>query len=95
MDGAAQKQLGLALVERNNPNFVETMRSRARVLARRNGAVTSDDLRGEAIALGVEPAHPNAWGAIFRGKEWALEGFEPSVHPSNHGRTIRRWSLRS
>lgn len=95
MDGMAQKQLGLDLVENNNQVFIGTMRSRARDLARRDGSVTTDDLRGEAIALGIEPEHPNAWGAIFKGREWQAVGYESSVHPSNHGRVIRRWSLKA
>lgn len=95
MDGAAQKQLGLDLVENNNQVFVQTMRSKARMLARQNGSVTSDDLRAEALACDLEPEHPNAWGSIFRGPEWEPLSFEPSTLPSNRGRIIRRWGLKA
>lgn len=95
MDGMAQKQLGLDLVENNNQAFIETMRSKARMLARRDGSVTTDCLRAIARDMGIEPDHPNAWGAIFKGGEWEQIGFESSVLPSNHGRIIRRWSLRA
>lgn len=93
MDGVAQKQLGLGLVENSNQVFVQTMRGVARMIARENGSVTSDDLRLRAREMGMEPEHPNAWGAIFKGREWSVVGFEASGYPTNHGRIIRRWSL--
>ena len=88
-----QKQLGLDLVEENNANFVETMRSEARMIARRQGYVTTDDLRPRAKALNMTPKSPNAWGAIFRGKEWKPKGMKKSAWVTNHGRKITIWIL--
>lgn len=37
----------------------------------------------------------NAAGSVFKGSEWEFVRFEPSTRPSNHGRIIRVWRLRS
>jgi len=87
------KQQGLNLVEENNANFVETMRSVARRLARHNGSVTTDDLRAEACRLNLKPESPNAWGSILRGKEWFPTGYIKSSWPTNHSRRITIWKL--
>ena len=89
--GKELKQLGLDLVEEHNKTFVELMREHAIALSRRHGRVTSDDLRAAAARSGIEPDHKNAWGAIFRGKNWKPLGFENSKIPSNHARVIRVW----
>lgn len=93
MGGQERKQMGLFQVAQNNQTFLETMRGYARMICRKNGSVTSDDLREKARDLDIEPTHPNAWGAVFKGGDWVVLGFEPSNWPSNHGRPIRRWTL--
>lgn len=94
MNGQTAKQLGLDLVESHGQTFVQTMRGFARMHCRNHGSVTSDDVREKAEQLGLEPHHQNAWGAIFRGSDWVELNFEPSTRPGNHGRTIRRWTLK-
>jgi hypothetical protein len=93
-EGEAARDEGVALVSENNPTFVEIMREAARVLARKNGSVCSDDLRAYAQMCGIEPEHQNAWGAIFRGQEWVVVGRRKSRLTSNHAREIRVWTLR-
>ena len=85
---------GIERVIGNNECFATTMRGIARIIARRRGIVTSDDLREIASQYGIQPNHENAWGGIFRGKEWVCAGFIKSKLPSNHARTIRTWRLR-
>jgi hypothetical protein len=36
----------------------------------------------------------NAWGSIFRGKEWECIGWRKSTRVSNHARAIRIWRLK-
>ena len=92
--GHKRKEAGLDSVEAHNPSFVEIMRNRAREIVAKTGRVTSDDLRRYARVNGIEPDHPNAWGAIFAGKDWVQIGRTKSTLTSNHAREIRIWALR-
>lgn len=92
--GNKHKEAGLDSVEEHNPSFVEIMRKRARELVAETGRVTSDDLRRYARVNGIAPDHPNAWGAVFGGKEWVQIGRMKSKLTSNHAREIRIWTLR-
>ena len=91
--GAARKEKGLDSVESHEATFVEKMRNRAVEIATESGTVTSDDLRRYAKAYGITPNHPNAWGAIFRGKLWRSVGRKKSTLTTNHSREIRVWAL--
>jgi hypothetical protein len=93
-NGENPKDTGIASVESHNPTFVEKMRARAIEVATSEGTVTSDDLRRYGKAYGIEPNHPNAWGAIFRGNLWRSVGRKKSTLNSNHSREIRVWSLK-
>ncbi len=89
-----ERDKGLDKVEGNNDSFVHRMRAHAKHIAQRTGHVTSDDLRRYASSHGLEPKHPNAWGAVFRGKQWICIGRRKSTLASNHAREIRIWGLR-
>ena len=86
---------GIESVISNNECFVATMRGCARIIARRKGAVSCDDLRQLAGEYGIQPNHENAWGGIFRGGEWVPVGRIKSKVPSNQAREIKTWALRS
>jgi len=90
--GEVEKASGLALVEMANQEFVDRMRAEAVRICDATGAVSTDDLRARAVALGIVPRHQNAWGAIFRGKAWRMVGRRKSAVPGNHAREIRVWS---
>ncbi len=92
--GREERDDGVMLVEHSNAVFIKMLRSVARQLSEYYGTVDSDDLRNWAFGVGAKPAHPNAWGAIFRGKEWIAVGYKTSTLASNHARTIRVWRLR-
>lgn len=92
-EGTALKEKGKDVVSSHAPSFLEIMRGVATVIAARKGRVTSDDLRLYATQNGIKPHHQNAWGAVFRGKEWRCGGFTRSTLTSNHARTIRVWQL--
>ena len=90
--GEFLKRKGLKQVEANNQRFVTVMRTIAVLHAIRcNSTVSSDALREYAHEAGVTPSHPNAWGAVFRHKNFGPAGFKVSEWPSNHARIIRRW----
>lgn len=95
MNGLAEKQFGLDLVESHNSYFVQAMREEAERVCRTEGSVTIDDLRPIAARRGLEPGHQNAWGAIFKGRRWHKLGYTQSTHPTNHGRAIAIWELRA
>ena len=93
-EGERQADAGIGRVKANNAEFIASMRRQARVVCQAFGFVCIDDLRKYADIIGVEPHHPNAWGAIFRSSEWVEIGMVKSKTVSNHGRTVRRWRMR-
>lgn len=94
LESIKRRDEGIDRVTNNNQVFIETMRSYARRIIRLSGSVTSDQLRSIAFQTGLEPSSHNAWGAIFRNKEFKAIGYCHSRIPSNHGRLIRRWGLK-
>lgn len=93
MDGDQRKQMGLFHVEQTQQVFLETMRSQARMVCRRQGFVTSDDLREFADSQNMAPRHKNAWGGVFRNGEFKCSGYVKSRWRSNNSRLIRQWIL--
>lgn len=91
--GQKARDDGIALVILNNQEFVATMKSVARRIARRSDRVSIDDLRLYAQKKNIIPHHPNAWGPIFHGKEWMCLGHKQSAFASNHAREIKIWCL--
>lgn len=83
---------GVKQVADNNKHFLTIARNVARRTAMRKGEITSDDVRKNCP---LEPLHPNAWGAVFKGKEWAFTGKYRTSHAvSRHGGLQRVWRLR-
>ena len=83
---------GIKQVARNNQHFLEVARYYARDQARRRGRITSDDVRK---ACPLDPLHPNAWGSVFKSKEWMWTGeYRQSHAVSRHGGMQRVWRLR-
>lgn len=68
----------------------------ARHLALMNGRVTADDVVATCADRGVDLPRMlgNAMGALFRGAEWEMVGYEKSERVSRHGNVIRVWRLR-
>lgn len=89
--GLRLKERGLDAVEHTNLKWVDMMRNQAKYLSLALGAVDADDIRDYAKKTGLQPEHPNAYGAVFRGKGWKAIGWVQSRHASNHGRSIRVW----
>ena len=93
----SEKQFGLDLVEESNPNFIETMRSQARMFSRRNGSVTADELRqwyeeNKVAKQLPEPTSFKAMGAVFRGKNWVCVGYKKTAQVAAHRRPIGVWT---
>ena len=87
--GLRLKESGLDSVEQNNLTWVERMRLWAKIHADIHGSVSADDVR--RLAKDDEPDHPNAYGSIFRPKEWRCVGRKVSETASCHGREIKVW----
>jgi len=92
--GEQAKIYGMDLVEFNNQGFVFSMRKLARQMIKQCGKITCDDLRIIADKYGIEPDHPNAWGSIFKTKDFIECGFQKSKRISNHARRIIVWTLK-
>lgn len=92
-EAIAAKNAGLRVVAENNAEFLEVARNIARSLCVARYEITADDVRR---ACPIEPAHPNAIGAIFRHKDFVFTGkYRKSALVSNHARDIKIWRLRN
>src|SRR5690242_12215612 len=89
--GRRLKRRGQDAVESHDPTFQQTMRAVARRLALEHGNVTGDDLRKWAADRGIQPKHPNAWGAVFRERGWQCVGYVQSAVVSRHAGRIGVW----
>jgi hypothetical protein len=88
-----RKQAGLELVEDHNESWCATARRVARDICAERGEVTADEVRCVLYPAGLRPAHPNAWGAVFRsGFEWTGR-WRVSAVPEGHGNLQRVWQL--
>lgn len=90
--GLALRDRGLDAVEHNNEQWVDMMRRQARRICMVHGNVTSDELHDHAERIGWQPAHHNAYGAVFRSPGWKSLGFRASGRAQARGRIIRIWS---
>lgn len=94
LSGEVLKQSGIKKVSANNREWIDWIRAKAAQIALKAGVVSADDLRNIAAAHDREPAHPNAWGAVFRGSQWEIVGRKKSTTPSAHSRSINVYRLR-
>jgi hypothetical protein len=105
--GEAGKAEGLDRVSQTNQTWVGVLREVAIRKSNENGEVFIDDLRRWANSEGLSASdfcdrcsngtdcdrvHKNAWGAVFRGKDWAFTGeYRKSKYASNHARHCKVW----
>lgn len=86
------KRAGQKRVEENNQRFMEVARRTAKRISMRSGSVTADDVRRECP---FDPLHPNAWGAVFRTKEFVWTGdWQRSEQVQGRGNMQRVWQWR-
>jgi hypothetical protein len=90
----AERDRGIAAVAGNNQTFIESARSIARMLCRQHGETNADEVRAECEKRGILPRHPNAFGAVFRSKEFIAVGDYISRQKQGHGNKCYRWGLR-
>jgi len=82
---------GIRQVAENNHEFLIAARGTAKLVAQSKGTVTSDDVRAGCPLV---PLHPNAWGAVFKSKEFVFTGqYHQSKLVSRHGAMQRVWKL--
>ena len=89
--GQRLKERGLDAVEEHNDKWVDRMRLWAKIHSDLHGQVSADDIRKIAHRESDEPDHPNAYGSLFRPREWRCIGRKPSETPSRHGAEIKIW----
>ncbi len=91
--GQILKSLGLENVEIHNEDFIKSGRNIMRKLIELNGKASMDDVRDVLTALGIEPRHPNAFGASPQGQQYVCIGRCVSRYPSRHGGEQRVWAF--
>ena len=75
------------------PTWLEQARSAARVLARANGSVTSDQVL-EVVGLPPPGMSPKCIGAVFNKSGFKRIGVTQSTRPANHASIIGVWRLK-
>ena len=53
-----------------------------------------EDWISYALAVAVEVAEANVWGAVLRGDAFEPVGFCQATHPSAHARVVRIYKLK-
>ena len=93
--GGSLKAEGTKRVSTNNEDWLDAAVSLLRSFAARTDAFTNGDFRNWAKGL-PEPAHPNAWGALFnraarRGIIRKTGRFLTNGVPSARARLVAEW----
>lgn len=87
-------ELALEKAEREKAIWVRLASSALEDLIASGSEFSADDVR-EAMPEGLEPHHPNAWGALFNGyrREGLIElaGYRQSTTKSRNGGVLRMW----
>lgn len=91
--GEILRDLGLDRLEDSAAEWLSIVRAVAVQICKDRGSVSSDDLRVWANENDCQPHHPNAWGGVFRGKQWTPVAFKQSKTPSRHASLQRVWAL--
>lgn len=91
----SERDMGIARVSVNNQAFLESARGIARMLCRQKGETNADEVRAECERMGISPNNPNAYGAVFRSREFIAVGDYISRQKQGHGNKCYRWGLRN
>jgi hypothetical protein len=91
LQGRRLRDLGIESVSSHNTEWIDRARAIARQLIVYRLQVTADELR---FVMGDdEPDHPNAWGAVFKTKEFKRIGFKQSATKTRHAAIVGIWTL--
>ena len=90
-EGVKRREEGKDRVSENADDWLSWIRAHAVTISAERGGVSAGDLRRVADMFNRQPHHPNAWGAVFRGKHWKHVGYIPNAKPSAHARIVRVW----
>ncbi len=91
-EAIARRDEGIQQVAENNQHFLEVARRTAKRLAHPMCEITADDVRR---VCPIDPLHPNAWGGLFRTKDWEWTGrFRKSALVQSHGNRVMVWRLK-
>lgn len=92
MKALERRDDGIRKVAENNQRFLQVARRIAKSQAVIHGTVTMDDVRYHCP---LDPLHPNAWGAVFKTKDFEFTGrFVQSEAVSRRGGMQRVWRLK-
>lgn len=87
----ALKQQGQDAIAHTDTAFVTRLRQVAKEISKRDGMVSTDELRLWSVGHGLYPKHQNSWGSVLRGQGWTIVGYKKSAIPSTHARRIAIW----
>lgn len=85
----AARGAGIALVSDHNREWLDVVREVAIGIARRKGWACADDVREWCEANDFRPHHHNAYGAIFRSREFVPGEYIVSAQVQGHGNRVR------
>lgn len=93
--GKQLQQEGIDAVTQHNLPTLQYLRKLAcfALIASPEKAISTDQLRIWAKKHKLTPLHKNAWGALFRQKDFVFVERCQSIIPSNHARYINYYRL--
>lgn len=93
-DGREARDKGIASVSSHNEDWSYRARQAMRRACHQRLTVSAVDLQRWAKNNDDWPEHMNAFGAVFRGKEWVWTGdLVQCRHKKGHARTVKVWTL--
>ena len=93
-EGERRKRTGQERAASKHGEWLTRIREVAIFFARRQGFVSTDDLR--LWGLVTPPgASENIWGAVFADSRFEFDSWVRSRRPEAHARMIRRWRLKA
>ncbi len=93
--GTAAKTRGMDKAAENRGDILCAAKAIAQSIAECGVPVSADDVYESLVWHGYNAKSlGNAWGSVFRGKQWQWVGWVKSTRISNHARMIRTWRLK-
>ncbi len=87
-----EREKGIRRVAENSQDFLKEARRVARLLLEVRPTIIMDDVRKHCT---LDPLHPNAWGAVFKHKDFQWTGqMRQSDIVTRHGGLQRVWRRR-
>jgi hypothetical protein len=90
-DPEVLKREGMERAARTSPDWLSWARREAVKISCKTGSVSAVDIRKLCHEHDLWPQSDNAWGSLFRGKQWEHVGWTQAKHAEGHARDVKAW----